>query len=178
MNIVRENMRHLNDDRLLLSCPKCAKKISPTPLQHHHLNHWYKGGLIHADPNVSAKTKTHPTRQWFPSSCLNLIKPWDLKPKLPSLSWQAWYPEWSIVVVAASTSRLNMLCFRDALLYNLLVYSSLIFCYPVQRIFLCFLSPSLPPFFLSGRVVRWHFLLGVEPLFCCLTSLHQWSSST
>lgn len=117
----------------------------------------------------------------FEMFCSNLIKPWDLKPKFPFLSWQVLYPEWSIVVLAASTSRLDMLCFRDALLHTLLEvsdnYSYLIFCHPVQGIFLCFLSPSLPPFFLSGGVVRWHFLLGVEPLFCCLTSLHHWSSS-
>ncbi len=40
---------HLSDTQLVVGGPKCAKKISPTPLHHHHQPEQFnKGGWIHA----------------------------------------------------------------------------------------------------------------------------------
>ncbi len=67
----------LNDAQLVLRGPKCAKKISPTPLHHHHQPEPLRQGRM--DPcfhvlyakfwpyhlNAAAEIETHQTRQHF-----------------------------------------------------------------------------------------------------------------
>ncbi len=72
---------HLNNAQLVLRGPKCAKKISPTPLHHHQQPEPLRQGRM--DPcflvlyakfwpyhlNVAAEIETHQTRQ----RCSNLL---------------------------------------------------------------------------------------------------------
>ncbi len=73
----------LNDAQLVLRDPKCAKKISPTPFQHHNQPEPLRQGRM--DPcfhglyskfwpyllNVAAEIETHQTRQRFSNLLLS-----------------------------------------------------------------------------------------------------------
>ncbi len=115
---------HLNNAQLVLRGPKCAKKISPTPLHHQYQPEPLRRGRM--DPcfhvryakfwpyhlNVTAEIETHQTRQRF--SNLLLSRLWwvlcELYPPFPVLNWQERHPVWSSAAVAHLLQGSNVLC--------------------------------------------------------------------
>ncbi len=125
---------HLNNAQLVLRGPKCAKKISPTPLHHHHQPEPLRQGRM--DPcfhvlyakfwpyhlNVAAEIKTHQTRQRFSNLLLsNSDEPVRI---VASVScWQERHPVWSSAAVAHLLQGSTCCAFRDGILHTLILTS-------------------------------------------------------
>ncbi len=114
----------LNDAQLVLRSPKCAKKISPTPLHHHHQHQPEPLIQGRMDPcfhvlyvkfwpyhlNIAAEIETHQTRQRFSNLLLsNFGEPVHLV--------------WSSAAVAHLLQGLTCYAFRDGILHTLVVTS-------------------------------------------------------
>ncbi len=115
---------------------KCAKKISPTPLHHHHESEPLRQGRM--DPcfhvlyatfwpyhlNVAAEIETHQTRQCFYNLLLsNFGEPVRIIASFPVLNWQERHPVWSSAAVAHLLQGLTCCVFRDGILHTLVVTS-------------------------------------------------------
>ncbi len=103
---------HLNNAQLVLKGPKCAKKISPTPLHHHQPEPLRQGWM---DPcfhvlyakfwpyhlNVATEIETHQTRQRFSNLLLsNFGEPVQIVASVPfqsvTPSHVGWPTNWDL----------------------------------------------------------------------------------
>ncbi len=123
----------LNDAQLVLRGPKCAKKISPTPLHHHHQPELLKQGRMDPCFHVlyaklwlyhlnAAEIKTRLIRERFPIFyCPILVILCELYPPCPVLSWQERHPVWSSAAGAHLLQGSMCCAFRDGILHTLVV---------------------------------------------------------
>ncbi len=96
----------LNDTQLVLKGPKCAKKISPTPLHPHH--------------------QPEPLRQGRMDPCFHVLYAiclWEMYPPCPVLIWQERHPVWSSAAGAHLLQGSTCCVFRDGILQTLVVTS-------------------------------------------------------
>ncbi len=121
----------------------CAKKIFPTPLQHHHQPEPLRQGRI--DPcfhvlyakfwpyhlNVTAEIETHQTRQRFSNHLLyNFGEPVWIVAFFSVLSWKERHPVWSSAAVALLLQGLTCCVFRDGILTLVVTSVYLSYCFP------------------------------------------------
>ncbi len=124
----------LNDAQLVLRGPKCAKKISPTPLHNHHPELLRQGRM---DPcfhvlyakfwpdhlNVAAERLIR-SGNIFPIFCCPiLVSLCEMWPPFPVLSWQERHPVWFSAAVAHLLQGSTCCAFRDGILHTLVVTS-------------------------------------------------------
>ncbi len=133
-------MVYLNDAQLVLRGPKCAKKISPTPL-HHHQPEPLRQGRMNPCFHV-LYTKFWPYI-WMLQQKSRLIRPGnvfllfsnpifycpilvslcELYPPCAVLIWQERHPVWSSAAVTHLLQGLMCCVFRDDILQTLVVTS-------------------------------------------------------
>ncbi len=116
--------------------PKFAKKISPTPVHHHHQPEPLRQGRM--DPcfhvlytkfwpyhlNVAAEIETHQTRQRFSIFyCPILVSLCELYPPCAVLIWQERHSVCSSAVEAHLLQGSTCCVFRDGILHTLVVTS-------------------------------------------------------
>ncbi len=116
--------------------PKCAKKISPTPLHHHHQPEPLRQGRM--NPCFHVLYTKFWLYIWMSQLKLRLIRPGnvfsifnrpilvslcELYPPCAVLIWQERHPVWSSAAVVHLLQGLTCCVFRDGILHNLVVMS-------------------------------------------------------
>ncbi len=106
--------------QLVLWGPKCARKISPTPLTQHHQPEPLIFLTYCLHQILTQPSECH-SRNWdFQIFCCPvLVSPWELHPQFPVLSWQEWHQMCSSAAVAHLLQGSTCCTFRDALLHTL-----------------------------------------------------------
>ncbi len=106
----------LNNAQLVLRGPKCAKKISPTPLHHHQQPEPLRQGRM--------DLYFHVLYAKFWRYHLNVAAEIEkFLPPFPFLSWQERHPVWSSAAVAHLLQCSTCCVFRDGVLHTLIVTS-------------------------------------------------------
>ncbi len=125
----------LNDAQLVLRGQKCAKKIPPTPLHHHHQPEPLRQGRMDPCFHVlytkfwpyhlnAAEIKTHQIRQRLTIFyCPILVILCELYPPCAALIWQERHPVWCSAAVAHLLQGSTCCAFRDGFLHILVVTS-------------------------------------------------------
>ncbi len=118
---------------------KCAKKISPTSLHHHHQPEPLRQGRVDVDVNmwihvlyanfwpyhlnVAAEIETHQIRHFSNLLLPILVSLCDLLPPFPVLSWQERHPVWSSAAVAHLLQGSTCCVFKNGILHTVVVTS-------------------------------------------------------
>ncbi len=163
----------LKDAQLVLRVPKCAKKISPTPLHHHQPEQLRQGRM---DPyfhvlyakfwsyhlNVAAEIETHQTRQRFSNllfsnfgEYVRFVAKWVCA--IPVPSYQERHQVWSSCCCRPSASRVRRVVRSE--MYS--AYSK-IWC-DMLHVFILFLRSRFHVFSLSVIVPRCWVIAGTVP---------------
>ncbi len=125
----------LKDAQLVLRGQNCGKKISPTPLHHHHQPEPWRQGRM--DPcfhvlyakfgpyhlNVAGEIETHQTRQRFYNLLLSNFGESVWIVASVSCSYLTGNPVWSSAAVAHLLQGSTCCAFRDGILHTLVVTS-------------------------------------------------------